>query len=231
MDLWRAAIVTLLHEKHCGPYQRRRRPRHERGHPRRHAQRPRSEHVRLRGAAGFSGPDRRPDPPAQRARRRRHHPPRRHVPRQRALEGVSRGARPLQGAAQPRFARHRGAGGDRRQRVADRLVHAEQARLSGGRRRLHDRQRPVRHQHHHRQRHRRQRHARGDRPPAHHRLLAQSRVPGRDDGTGLRLPCHDGGSRRRRRGHLHARGSKCRRARSPSGCAPPTSAARRTRSW
>ena len=70
--------------------------------------------------------------------------------------------------------------------------------------RLHHRQRSVRHQHHDRQRHRRQRHAGSHRSPAHDGLLAQSRVPGRDHGAGLRLPRHDVRSRRRRGGDLHA---------------------------
>ena len=96
-------------------------------------------------APGLSGPRQRPDHSADRARGRRHHPGRRHVSRQRALQGVSRGERPLEGAAQSRPARHRGPRRDRRQRLADRRAAARPARLSRGRRRLDDRQRSLRH--------------------------------------------------------------------------------------
>ena len=99
----------------------------------------------------------------------------------------------------------RGAGGDRRQRLADRLGQPGARGLSGGRRAFHHRQRPLRHRRQHRRRHRDQRHARGDRPPAHHRLVAPARLRRRDHGPRLRLHRADGRHRRRRRGDRAAR--------------------------
>ena len=79
--------------------------------------------------------------------------------------------------------------------------------VPGRRRRLDDRQRPLRQRHHDRRRHRAQHRARGDRPPQDHRLLAPPGFPGRGHGARLRLSRPDGGDRRRRRGGAHPGGA------------------------
>ena len=169
--------------------------------------------------------------PLRGARRRRHHPAGRHRARQRALPGVRRAARaaarPL---SQPAERSDRRAGRDRRQRLAVGLGEPRARGLPGGRRALDHRQRPLRQRRQHRLRHRDQRHAGGDRPPAHHRLVAPARLRGRDHGPRLRLHRADGRHRRRRRGDRAARAARSRRRTSPSACATRTGAARPTRS-
>ena len=135
-----------------------------------------------------------------------------------------------EGARQPALARRGRAGGDRRQRLAVGLREPRARRLPGGRRAFHHRQRSLRQRRQHRLRHGDQHHAGGDRPPAHHRVVAPARLRRGDDGPQLRLHRADVGHRRRRRGDRD-----CQRASSsprtlPSGCAPRTSAARPMRS-
>ena len=67
----------------------------------------------------------------------------------------------------------------------------------------------------HRRRHGAQHRARGDRPAAGDRLVAQARVPGRGDGAQLRLPGADGRHRRRRRLGGHPRGRRRARGHRP----------------
>ena len=219
-------------EKDRSPDERRRRAGHERRGARGDARRAGRGWEVFGVRNGYAGLARRRHRAARRARRRRHHPARRHGARQRALPRVRRARRARAKAlANLRAQRHRRAGRDRRQRLADRLGEPRARGLRGGRRAFHHRQRPLRHRRQHRLRHGDQRHARGDRPPAHHRLVAPARLRGRDDGPRLRLHRADVRHRRRRRGDRAARAASSRPRRWPSGCAPPTSAARPTRSW
>ncbi len=108
--------------------------------------------------------------------------------------------------------RHRRAGGDRRQWLADRRQYAAEDGLPGGRRRLHHRQRPLWIGHHHRRGYRPQRGAERNRQFESNRVLALPRLAGGSDGQELRLFGLDVGDCRRRRGDCSARGRSGARA-------------------